>query len=164
LYGHDILINKAAFDLENNYGVELFRASHFDEAEKHFQRSVELYPRWWFAYNNLGAVYERKGDLGQARKFYEQSIKISDYYLAYENLGFILLKTTKPEGAIVFLKEAILKFPQNSRLRVALALAYYKAENQKEAARYAQEAYFLDPVEQNRILVKMIISGKKIDF
>ncbi len=164
LYGHDIHLNPDAFDLQNNYGVELFRAGKIDEAKIHFERSIELYPRWWFAYNNLGAVYGRKGDLVQARRLYEQTLKISDYYSAYENLGFNLLKTASPEEAISFLVRAILKFPQNSRLRVALALVYYKEGRQKEAEKFAQEAYFLEPSAQNRALLETIISKEKIDF
>lgn len=164
LYGHDIQINKEAFDLENNYGVELFRVGKIEEAKKHFERSIELYPRWWFAYNNLGAVYQQKGDLAQARKLYEQTIKISDYYLAYENLGFILLKSAEPQETISFLEKAILKFPQNPRLKAALALAYYREGRQREAERLVREAYFLDPSAQNRSLIEAIISKKKIDF
>lgn len=164
LYGHDIQINKEAFDLENNYGVELFRIGKIEEAKEHFERSIELYPQWWFAYNNLGAVYARKGDLAQARKLYEQTIKISDYYLAYENLGFILLKTAEPQETISFLEKAILKFPQNPRLRTALALAYYKEGRQREAERFAQEAYLLEPTDQNQALVEAIMAKRKIDF
>ncbi len=164
LYGHDIRINPDAFDLQNNYGVELFRVGKIDEAKEHFERSIELYPRWWFAYNNLGVVYERKGDLERARKLYEQTLEISDYYLAYENLGFILLRTASPKEASSFLEKAILKFPQNPRLKVAQALVYYKEGRQEEAERAAQEAYFLEPSVQNRALVEAIMSKKKIDF
>lgn len=164
LYSHDVNISKDSFDIENNLGVELFRHGKIAEAKPHFQRSIDLNPKWHFAYNNLGAVYEREGNLEKAKELYQTTLRFSDYYLAYENLGFILLKTGKAKEAISFLEKAILKLPQNSRLRVALALAYYKEGNQKEAERYAQEAYFLEASGQNRALVETIMSKKKIDF
>ncbi|PJE67516.1 hypothetical protein COU95_02015, partial [Candidatus Shapirobacteria bacterium CG10_big_fil_rev_8_21_14_0_10_40_9] len=85
LYEHDIKINKTAFDLQNNYGVELFRVGRIDEAKIHFERSISLQPKWWTSFNNLGAVYERKGDFSEAEKMYQKSIENGNYYLAYEN-------------------------------------------------------------------------------
>ena len=164
LYRRDIINNPTAFDLQNNYGVELFRIGKVDEAKKHFEKSIVLAPKWWTSYNNLGAVYERKGDLKQAEKLYRQAIKNSDYYLAYENLGFLLLKTNQIKEAVSFLEKAILKFPQNSRLKVALSLAYYKENRQEEALMMAKQAFYLEPTIQNKNLIELIISQKRVDF
>jgi len=164
LFGRDIRNNPLAFDLQNNYGVELFRAGRIDEAKIHFERSIALAPRWWTAYNNLGAVYERGKDFPKAEEMYRKSIKNGDYYLAYENLGFLLLRTGDTKEAVSFLEKAILKFPQNAKLRVALSLAYYKEGNQKEAERVAKEAFLLEPSAENRVLIETIMFKKKIDF
>ncbi|MGB9707548.1 MAG: tetratricopeptide repeat protein [Microgenomates group bacterium] len=164
LYRRDVINNPTAFDLQNNYGVELFRIGKVDEAKKHFEKSIVLAPKWWTSYNNLGAVYERKGDLKQAEKLYRQAIKNSDYYLAYENLGFLLLKTNQIKEAVSFLEKAILKFPQNSRLKVALSLAYYKENRQEEALMMAKQAFYLEPTIQNKNLIELIMSQKRVDF
>jgi len=162
LYGHDVLLNPNAFDLQNNYGVELFRAGRLEEAKIHFERSIELYPRWWFAYNNLGVVYERKGDLAQARRLYEQTIKISDYYLAYENLAFLMLKTEPLPETIKFVEEGLEKLPLNTRLRTVLVVAYYRDNRYDQALIEAKRLFQLNPTLQNQQLLEAIIRREKI--
>lgn len=118
LFSHDIKISKNAFDLENNLGVELFRVKKFDGAKIHFERSTQLAPNWWTNWNNLGVVYEKKGDLNKAKQYYQKAIDNGDYYLAYENLAIILIKQKKFKEAQGFLeKDALLKFPNNERLQ-----------------------------------------------
>lgn len=126
LYGRDVLLNPDAFDLQNNYGVELFRLGKIEEAKGHFERSIELYPSWWFAYNNLGAVYDRLGDLKKAGSYYEKTLTISDYFLAYENLAFVKLRIDDTPEAVKFLEEATAKLPNNPKIRTMLAVAYYE--------------------------------------
>jgi hypothetical protein len=117
LFSHDIGYSHDAFDLENNLGVELFRVGKIEEAKTHFEKSIELQPKWWFPYNNLGAVYQRKGDLRKAEELYRKAIENGDYYLAYENLAGILLKQERWDEAAVFLEEAVRKFPENEWMR-----------------------------------------------
>ena len=37
-----------SYELENNYGVELFRKGDILQAGNHFEKSIQLQPRWWF--------------------------------------------------------------------------------------------------------------------
>lgn len=118
LYSHDVKISKNAFDLENNFGVELFRVGRFDEAKIHFENSTELASYWWTNWNNLGVVYERKGELGKAATYYKKAIDNGNYYLAYENYAGILIKQDKKKEAKEFLeKEALPRLPYNQKLR-----------------------------------------------
>ena len=162
LYAHDSQVMEESFDIENNLGVELFRAGKIEEAKPHFEKSIFLNPKWRFAYNNLGVVYEREGNLAKARELYEKTILMSDYYLAYENLGFNLLKTGKKGEAITFLEDAVTKLPLNSKLRAAFAIALYKEGKQKEAEIEAKNAYMLEPSEQNQVILKTILDKKPI--
>jgi len=131
LYGHDILYSKNSFDLENNYGVELFRIGEIDKAKEHFQRSIFLQPEWMCSHNNLGAVYQRQGEIDKAKEEYTRSLELGDYYFAYENLATILLRE-KDEKALEFLEQGFLKFPRSLKLRRFLSIAYYRnGENQK---------------------------------
>lgn len=122
LYGQAIKNSPPSYELENNYGVELFRNKQILEAKPHFEKSIELQPRWWFAYNNLGAVYQRGGDLEKAENLYIKSIERADYHLAYENLAIILLNKKNPEKTNAFVKSALKKFPQNAILNEILRL------------------------------------------
>jgi tetratricopeptide (TPR) repeat protein len=129
LYSHDAgLISQVSpqgsFDLENNVGVELFRAGKIEEAGEHFERSIVLQPKWALSQNNLGAVLERQGDLEGALDKYRKAVEFGDYYLAYENIGNILIKTKQYDQAKLFLEQSLQKFPQNINMQLELAYLY----------------------------------------
>lgn len=129
LYSHDIKISQNAFDLENNLGVELFRAGDFTAAKTHFERSVALSPRWWTNWNNLGAVVEREGDLALAQAYYRRAIDNGQYYLAYENYAKILYRQDKITELRKFLEsEALIRLPYNQTLRQVYSLIIIKGD------------------------------------
>jgi tetratricopeptide (TPR) repeat protein len=118
LFTHDVALNPSSFDLQNNAGVELFRVGRIAEAKEHFEESIRLLPDWWSNWNNLGAVYERLGDLPGAESAYHHVVESSTYYLAYENYAGLLLRENRKDEARQFLEQrALLYFPQNARLR-----------------------------------------------
>lgn len=156
LFSHDISYSQNSFDLENNLGVELFRAGKIKEAKPHFEHSIKLQPKWWTSYNNLGVVYEREGNLQKARELYEKSIENGDYYLAYENLGASLLKTAPPQETISFLEEALEKLPFNAQLWSTLALTYLKDNRPEKAFLAAKKAFNLVPTKENWLLLQTI--------
>jgi len=117
LFSHDIKLITPTFDLENNFGVALFRSGKINEAASHFKKSTELAPYWWVNWNNLGAVYEKKGDLPKAENYYLRAIQNGDYYLAYENYTKVLIRQKKENPAKIFLETtALKKFPDNQIL------------------------------------------------
>jgi len=117
LFSHDIAYGENSFDLQNNLGVELFRAGRIEEAKPHFEKSIEHSPLWWTAYNNLGVVYQRRGNFDKAKELYRQSIENGDYYLAYENLAVLIYKTEGKEKARKFVETALQKLPDNQTLK-----------------------------------------------
>jgi tetratricopeptide (TPR) repeat protein len=146
LYGHDIALAQVispqgSFDLENNYGVELFRAGWIDEAGEHFKRSIMLQPKWASSQNNLGAVLERNGDLEGALAQYRIAADMN-YYLAYENIAGVLIKMKRHDEAKKFLEESLAKFPDNTRLQFNLALLY-AADNIPNKKDAKQKALYL---------------------
>jgi len=164
LFNHDIAYSKNSFDLENNLGAELFRVGRIEEAKNHFEKSISLMPEWWFPYNNLGAVYEREGDLKKARELYEKSIEKGNYYLAHENLSFIVLKEEKPKEAIGIIKKSLAARPYNAKILTALAVAYYKDGQYLEAEKVARRLFSLNPSPQSLNLLEAIIQRKPIEF
>ena len=104
LYVHDIHSMSESFDVQNNYGVELFRAKNYDEAKFHFQKSTDLAPLWWTNWNNLGVIVEREGDLDTALVYYKKAMDNGGYYLAYENYASLIIKRDEHEKALRELK------------------------------------------------------------
>jgi len=117
LYQNDIKYNKNAYDLENNYGVELIRKNKVEDAKFHFEKSTKLKSDWWVNWNNLGVCYEREDDYEKALEYYKKSMQNADYYLAYENYTGLLINLKRNEEAKKFLEEeALVKFPYNNNL------------------------------------------------
>ncbi len=156
LYTHDIRISGESYDLQNNVGVELFRKGQKEEAKVHFEKSIELQPKWWFAYNNLGAYYQNIGNLGGAKKYYSESLKRSDYYLAYENLAWVMLKTDSLSDTEEFLENALRKLPNNPNLALSMAIIKYKLEKYEEALKFAQWSYQLSPNTKSSYVLEKV--------
>ena len=164
LFSHDVQYAPDSFDLNNNLGVELFRAGNQEEAKPYFERSIELEPKWWTPYNNLGVIYEREGDLKKARELYEKAIENGNYFLAHENLAFIVLKEEESEEAMKIINQSLAVLPYNLRLWTALTLVYYKDGQFEKAEELARKLYSSSPSNQTRGLLEAILNRKKIEF
>lgn len=164
LYHHDIAISRDAFDLENNYGVELFRSGNYEEAAVHFQRSITLSPVWWTNYSNLGAYYERRGDFARAEELYKTSVANGNYYLAWENLGMILIREKKYNEAVTTLEQTLRLLPQNPRLVLALSLAYYQTGQKDKALATVSRLVALEPTVQNTMLLQKMRNNEDIFY
>jgi len=175
LYGHDIALAQivspqGSYDLENNYGLELFRAGGFGEAGDRFKKSIDLQPDWSFPQNNLGAVLERQGDLEGALGQYRKAARMG-YYLAYENTAGILIKMKRYDEAKKFLEESLAKLPGNAKLQFNLAYLY-AADNIGNGKEAKQKALYLlslvlqsDPQNQPaRQLYLMLENRRKIEL
>ncbi|HXX01980.1 MAG TPA: tetratricopeptide repeat protein [Candidatus Acidoferrales bacterium] len=67
---------------------ELIGKENLKLAIQKLDRAIAIYPLYAAAYNNLGVIYSRLGDLAQARKVLEKAITLDDHFaLAYLNLG-----------------------------------------------------------------------------
>lgn len=158
LYGHDIQYNLNNPSLENNFGVELFRIGKIDEAATHFRQSINFNAKWEVSLNNLGVIYERKGDLVKASELYLRSIEAGDYHLAYENMSTILIKQNKINEALQFTQGAVKKYPNNVNLLSSLAYLFYVTGDKSKASVLAQELFNLNI---NTALMRQIISDSK---
>ena len=58
--------------IQAHLGHPYFAKRDFKQALMHFQRSIVLEPRQYWAYYNIGTVYEELGDFAQAIHYFEQ--------------------------------------------------------------------------------------------
>jgi len=69
-------------------GYELQRTGNVDGALVLYQKAIELDPEYQVAYNDLGVIYEAKGELSRAETNYLKAIKVDPVFLsAYTNLA-----------------------------------------------------------------------------
>jgi cytochrome c-type biogenesis protein CcmH/NrfG len=64
-----------------------------DEAEKHFAKAVEVYPKYAAAWTELGQVYETQKKFAEARKAYEQSVAADGKFVPpYHRMAVLALR------------------------------------------------------------------------
>jgi len=114
LYTHDIKINKDSSQLERGLGDVASSMGDFNKAEKHYIRSVELFPNL-ISYNNLGYLYLRTSRLEEAETAYNEALNHGpSNAVAWGFLGVTKYKLGDNEGAIYAAKKAYEIAPSKS--------------------------------------------------
>lgn len=162
LYSHDIKINTSSFDLENNLGNEYYKQGNLQEAKKHFEFSISLTQRNWFALNNLATVYFREDNISKARELYQEVVDNSDNYLAYQNFARLLILYDSPSTTKKFVEQSLEKFPTNSRLWTILAIAHYRLGEKDKALSAIKKSYEINPDDLNTQLYQRLLQGLDI--
>lgn len=140
LYQGDLEKEPNSFLLHCNLGVEYFRKGMMEEAKKEFIASIEVCPGKGYdiAYNNLGVIYAREGNVSQAMSCYKKSIDLNNYALAYQNLGALYNNLGMHREAALVLKKGVGLYPLDIEINYQLGIAYYKI-GQMQLARQAFE-------------------------
>jgi tetratricopeptide (TPR) repeat protein len=91
------------------FGSACERAGRIDEAEKHFERSLQISPDFAEALNYLGYMWAERGtNLDQARKMIERAVSLQPTNAAYlDSLGWVLFKQGKASDALPQIEKAI---------------------------------------------------------
>jgi tetratricopeptide (TPR) repeat protein len=73
-----------------------------------WKTTLERTPNSPMGYNNLGVVYERKGQLDKAEEYFKKAIELDkNFVLAYNNLGLVYGKKGQLNKAEEYFKKAI---------------------------------------------------------
>lgn len=172
LYSHDVKISDNS-GLQSNLGLEYFNLQENDKALIHFKRSVELSPSGP-GLSNLGAIYDRLGDIEKAEEYYLKAINFRhppdngwpvapDYVMkSYLGLTTMLLFSEKPEAARVIALRAVREAPNSANLWSILAAIEYKLGHTQEALVAAEKGkalahksydYFYEQIINNQSVV-----------
>ena len=117
LYESDVQKDPENGLLQNNLGVELFRAGSKLEALGRFERATRLSPHWTIPWNNLGAAYESFSRWDEAEVAYRTSVERGVYHLAFENYPMLLFRKGKRAEALKFIEDTGLRaLPSNPTL------------------------------------------------
>jgi tetratricopeptide (TPR) repeat protein len=79
-----------------------------DDARKEFEQELEVDPRNGNAAYEIGEMYRRAGDYGQAQQYFERALQLyPDFEEAQLGLAAVFMAEQKPEQALPHLKAAI---------------------------------------------------------
>jgi tetratricopeptide (TPR) repeat protein len=86
-----------------------------EEAIRHYQKAVAIAPDFYLAHNNLGSDYVSKSDFPDARKEFEQVVKLNQSdAAAYFNLSNVCMLTGQVPEAQQFLDEGLRRQPDSA--------------------------------------------------
>ncbi|MFZ5933041.1 MAG: glycosyltransferase family 39 protein [Patescibacteria group bacterium] len=158
---HDIKVSPESFALENLIAKVLIDSGNFQEAKIYAEKSIELYP-YVTNYINLGIIFLDMGDYQKAKESYLKALQFGDYYLVYENLAGLSLVYGEAEENINFIKSALQKFPQSSRLWLFLAILEYSDNNIENAKIAIRQAYKYDQSSQVSFVYNTIMKNQPL--
>ena len=94
------------------------------------------HPEAVLAWNNLGAVFLDRGEVGRAREYFEKAVAAAGGHLESRyNLALILLGEGETEEAIGHLERAAAVSPNHEQVNVRLGLAYLNSGRGEDAYR-----------------------------
>jgi tetratricopeptide (TPR) repeat protein len=91
------------------FGAAYERKGDYEDAEKQFQKCIQLKPDFASALNYLGYMLAEHGmKLEEARALIEKAVKLEPKNAAYlDSMGWVLYKLSKPKEALDYLLKAI---------------------------------------------------------
>jgi len=129
---------------EFDRGTEAMTKSRWDQAEKHFSKATEMYPRYASAYNNLGIVAINEKNLPAARGYFQQAIKFDDHMAsAYLNISKLDYNEHHLKEAESSLVHALALDPMNVEAMLLMAASQLATGGLDEAITYAHRIHNL---------------------
>ncbi|MFC1514923.1 tetratricopeptide repeat protein, partial [Candidatus Omnitrophota bacterium] len=111
-----------------------------------WQETIAKNPDAWMAYNNLGALYRKKGDFQKGITNLIKATQIKpDYAEAYYNLGNLYQEIGEPAKAITLYKTAIKVRPTYVEAHNNLGIVYYDTGKYEEAIHLHTKTIELKP-------------------
>ena len=126
----------------------------------HYTYLLNYYPDGTIIQNNLGMVYNEKGDYEQAEKILKEVINVEPSFpLAYRNLAYTYTKTGREELAIENYRTAIKLNPKNILAYGSLVDIYTKNEEYKKAREIAK-GYFYHSDSKNKKINALLLLAR----
>ena len=111
-------------------GVAAEKAGKLNEAEKFYLEVLERGGKVPFVYNNLGTVYQQRGEYAKAITQFREAVRRQPgYYTPRLLIGSSLIALGEPSKAVDELQKALQIKPGDSEARLLLARAYQRSGN-----------------------------------
>lgn len=130
----------------NNLGYVLIKEKRYDEARRHFEKSIAINPKFEIPYANIGTIHKDQGQTDKAIDWYQKALTINpEYARGHLNIGNIYFSRQEYIQAIHHYARGIEVDSDSALLFNSLGAALSKLGRLDEAARCFQTALRIDP-------------------
>jgi tetratricopeptide (TPR) repeat protein len=129
-----------------NLGADLAKKARVDEAISHYQKALQINPRYAQAHFNLGNALRKKGSVDEAIAQYQMVLQINpNHAQAYNNLGNVFDEQGRLDEAITQYQKALQIQPGFAEAHYNLGVSLRKQGRMDEAIAQYQEALQIQP-------------------
>jgi len=126
--------------------VTWFQIGHWKNGETLFEHAIQVTHHNYAAHNNLGSVFESRGEFERAAAQFEQALHIrADFPAAHHNLGLTLTKQGDLARAVHHLEQAVRLDPDYVDAHNHLGVALQRQGKLDQAVEHFERAVRLDP-------------------
>lgn len=127
-------------------GVKAAERGNPGQAIKHYEKTIELAPAFYPAYNNLGYQYLSQGDLKAAERAFLEVLKLKEADpAACFGLGNVLLQTERHAEAEKTLQQGLEQDPRSALGHYLLGSVHFGTRRFRESEKELRAALLLDP-------------------
>jgi len=114
-------------------GLLSFQAQQYDHAAAWIERAIRLDPKPAYL-SSLGTTLRRQGRFEEARQAFETALRAKpDDAELWKNLGDVLIKLERPDGALIGLRQALKLNPHDADAAYLIAGIFYRSGRFEEA-------------------------------
>jgi len=129
-----------------NLGADLAKKARVDEAISHYQKALQINPRYAQAHFNLGNALRKKGGVDEAIAQYQMALQINpNHAQAHNNLGNVFDEQGRLDEAITQYQKALQIQPDFAEAHYNLGVSLRKQGRLNEAIAQYQKALQIQP-------------------
>jgi tetratricopeptide (TPR) repeat protein len=142
------------------FGASCERVGDYEQAEKNFEKCLDLTPNFAEAQNYLGFMWADRGEkLDQARDLIDRALKSEPKNAAYlDSMGWVMYKLNQPKAALEYVLDAVKNSEEEDATLYDHLGDIYLALKQPEQAREAWRKSLT--VEKNETVQKKLEQSK----
>lgn len=132
-------------------GASYMRDHEYEKAAAIYRQSIQLWPKYFGAYNNLGVALSEQGKVDESLQVYQEALKINpEHAPTLNNIGVAYYRTGHYAESAAAIEKAISlrpsDHPDQARLYFNLGLAYLAlGQTEKAQATYEQALRLAKP-------------------
>jgi len=163
LFTHDEQVSTVSYDIEDQLANQYLLASEYDQARPHIIRSIQLAPKYWENWNNLGVYYEGKGQINKSIEALSQAVNNNpNYYNGYINLASIYFHYTPPHEAQTKIDNILMKYPNDPELLLYSAILAYEVKDIASARESITKVYKYDQSPEVTSVYDIIMNNQSL--